>query len=75
MEKTVKKIEELIDNALTQFCYDNPETGIAKTAQTVDGFEDVALRIKQVLIKDFKDRQIRLDEVIWWLNQNEYEEV
>lgn len=70
---TTSELETLIDNALADFCKDHAETGIAKAAQTAEGFEDVALRVKQVLIKEFRNQKVALSEVIWWINSNEYD--
>ena len=68
-----EEFKATIDQQLERYCRENPGSDLAVACKTEDGFEDVALRLSQVIQHEFRGQKVTVYEAIAWLELNDIE--
>ena len=66
------ELKELTNSQLTQFCKENPNTQVAAICQDEEGYNEMQQRIHTLLENDFAHQSITVEEVCWWIENNDF---
>lgn len=67
------EFKTLVKNRVSKFCEENDETTVANVCGTDEGFDEVVERVELLLENEFKGQEITIEEVMAWIEANDYE--